>query len=86
MATCLEEQAVYGPYEPKVSAAARRNSCEWSSPGAWVDTEKVKTVLHFQDAVYMEVSCILPTDGMGIGWPVIGKSGEPVNQYHKPKT
>lgn len=83
----LRSNAVYGPYEPKVVLQQGETSVNGPHQGAWVDTEEGEDwFLHFQDAgVYGRIVHLQPMVWES-DWPVIGKYGEPVKQYHKPKT
>ena len=85
--TVLRSRNIYGPYERKV--VLERGSTPINGPhqGGWIHTRYGEDwFLHFQDKeAYGRVVHLNPVDWTS-GWPVMGKKGEPVTTYKKPKS
>ena len=77
----------YGPYEHKIVLAQGKTTVNGPHQGAWVHTTfNEDWFLHFQDKeAYGRVVHLQPVDWSS-GWPVMGKKGEPVLKYQKPKS
>ena len=77
----------YGPYEHKIVLAQGKTTVNGPHQGAWVHTAfNEDWFLHFQDKeAYGRVVHLQPVDWSS-GWPVMGKKGEPVLKYQKPKS
>ncbi len=77
----------YGPYEHKIVLAQGKTAVNGPHQGGWVHTKYGEDwFLHFQDKeCYGRVVHLQPVDWSS-GWPVMGKKGEPVLTYPKPKS
>ena len=82
----MRSKSPYGPYEHKVVLAQGKTSVNGPHQGAWVHTAFGEDwFLHFQDKeAYGRVVHLQPVDWSS-GWPIMGKKGEPVLTYKKPK-
>jgi beta-xylosidase len=76
----------YGPYEHKVVLAQGKTDINGPHQGGWVHTKYGEDwFLHFQDKeAYGRVVHLQPVDWSS-GWPIMGKNGEPVTTYQKPR-
>ena len=83
----MRSKSPYGPYESKVVLAQGKTAVNGPHQGAWVHTVFGEDwFIHFQDKeAYGRVCHLQPVDWSS-GWPVMGKNGEPVVTYRKPKT
>ena len=83
----MRSKSPYGPYEHKVVLAQCKSSVNGPHQGAWVHTAFGEDwFLHFQDKeAYGRVVHLQPVDWSS-GWPIMGKKGEPVLTYKKPKS
>ncbi len=83
----LRSKSPYGPYEHKVVLAQGKTNINGPHQGGWVHTKYGEDwFMHFQDkGAYGRVVHLNPVD-WSTGWPVMGKKGEPVNTYTKPKS
>jgi beta-xylosidase len=83
----MRSKSPYGPYEHKVVLAQGKTSVNGPHQGAWVHTAFGEDwFLHFQDKeAYGRVVHLQPVDWSS-GWPIMGKKGEPVLTYKKPKS
>lgn len=83
----MRSKSPYGPYEHKVVLAQGKTDINGPHQGAWVHTSLGEDwFLHFQDKeAYGRVVHLQPVD-WSTGWPIMGKKGEPVVTYRKPKT
>jgi len=83
----MRSKSPYGPYEHKVVLAQGKTSINGPHQGAWVHTKYGEDwFLHFQDKeAYGRVVHLQPVDWSS-GWPIMGKRGEPVSIYKKPKS
>ena len=83
----MRSKSPYGPYEHKVVLAQGKSSVNGPHQGAWVHTAFGEDwFLHFQDKeAYGRVVHLQPVDWSS-GWPIMGKKGEPVLTYKKPKS
>ena len=82
----MRSKSPYGPYEHKVVLAQGKTSINGPHQGGWVHTKYGEDwFVHFQDKeAYGRVVHLNPVD-WSTGWPVMGKKGEPVTTYQKPK-
>ena len=82
----MRSKSPYGPYEHKVVLAQGKTNINGPHQGAWVYTKYGEDwFLHFQDKeAYGRVVHLNPVD-WSTGWPIMGKKGEPVATYKKPK-
>ena len=83
----MRSKSPYGPYEHKIVLAQGKTTVNGPHQGAWVHTAfNEDWFLHFQDKeAYGRVVHLQPVDWSS-GWPVMGKKGEPVLKYQKPKS
>lgn len=83
----LRSKSPYGPYEHKVVLAQGKTKINGPHQGGWVHTKYGEDwFMHFQDkGAYGRVVHLNPVD-WSTGWPVMGKKGEPVTTYTKPKS
>ena len=82
----MRSKSPYGPYEHKVVLQQGKTNINGPHQGAWVHTKYGEDwFLHFQDKeAYGRVVHLNPVD-WSTGWPIMGKKGEPVTTYQKPK-
>ncbi|MBP3213050.1 MAG: glycoside hydrolase 43 family protein [Prevotella sp.] len=83
----MRSKSPYGPYESKTVLRQGKTPVNGPHQGGWVHTALGEDwFLHFQDkGPYGRVVHLQPVDWSS-GWPVMGKKGEPVLTYRKPKT
>ena len=83
----MRSKSPYGPYESKTVLRQGKTPVNGPHQGGWVHTALGEDwFLHFQDkGPYGRVVHLQPVD-WSCGWPVMGKKGEPVLTYRKPKT
>lgn len=83
----LRSKSPYGPYEHKVVLAQGKTNINGPHQGGWVHTKYGEDwFMHFQDkGAYGRVVHLNPVD-WSTGWPIMGKKGEPVTTYTKPKS
>lgn len=83
----MRSKSPYGPYEHKIVLAQGKTAVNGPHQGAWVHTKYGEDwFLHFQDKeAYGRVVHLQPVDWAS-GWPVMGRKGEPVLTYRKPKS
>ena len=83
----MRSKSPYGPYEHKVVLAQGKTPINGPHQGGWVHTVFGEDwFLHFQDKeAYGRVVHLQPVDWSS-GWPIMGKNGEPVITYRKPKS
>ena len=83
----MRSKSPFGPYEHKIVLAQGKTSVNGPHQGGWVHTNYGEDwCLHFQDKeAYGRVVHLQPVDWTS-GWPVMGKKGEPVITYQKPKS
>ena len=82
----IRAKSPYGPYEHKIVLAQGKTNVNGPHQGGWVHTKYGEDwFLHFQDKeCYGRVVHLQPVD-WSTGWPIMGKKGEPVITYKKPK-
>lgn len=82
----MRSKSPYGPYEHKIVLAQGKTSVNGPHQGGWIHTKYGEDwFLHFQDKeAYGRVVHLQPVD-WSTGWPIMGKKGEPVLTYKKPK-
>lgn len=82
----MRSKSPYGPYEHKVVLQQGKTHINGPHQGGWVHTKYGEDwFLHFQDKeAYGRVVHLNPVD-WSTGWPIMGKKGEPVTTYRKPK-
>ena len=82
----MRSKSPYGPYEAKKVLQQGKTAINGPHQGAWVHTKYGEDwFLHFQDKeAYGRVMHLNPVDWT-TGWPVMGRKGEPVATYQKPK-
>ncbi|MBO7115477.1 MAG: glycoside hydrolase 43 family protein [Prevotella sp.] len=82
----MRSKSPYGPYEHKVVLAQGKTDINGPHQGGWIHTKYGEDwFIHFQDKeVYGRVVHLNPVD-WSTGWPMMGKNGEPVTTYKKPK-
>ena len=82
----MRSKSPYGPYEHKIVLAQGKTAINGPHQGGWVHTKYGEDwFLHFQDKeAYGRVVHLQPVNWSS-GWPVMGKKGEPVTTYAKPK-
>ena len=82
----MRSKSPYGPYEHKIVLQQGKTNINGPHQGAWVHTKYGEDwFLHFQDKeAYGRVVHLNPVD-WSTGWPVMGKKGEPVTTFSKPK-
>ncbi len=83
----MRSKSPYGPYEHKIVLQQGKTNINGPHQGAWVHTKyNEDCFLHFQDKeAYGRVVHLNPVD-WSTGWPIMGKKGEPVTTYKKPKS
>ena len=83
----MRSKSPYGPYEHKIVLAQGKTNINGPHQGGWIHTKYGEDwFLHFQDKeAYGRVVHLNPVDWSS-GWPVMGKKGEPVTIYKKPKS
>ena len=83
----MRSKSPYGPYEHKIVLAQGKTNINGPHQGGWVHTKYGEDwFLHFQDKeAYGRVVHLQPVDWSS-GWPVMGKKGEPVTTYQKPRS
>ena len=83
----MRSKSPYGPYEHKTVLAQGKTKINGPHQGGWVHTKYGEDwFLHFQDKeAYGRVVHLQPVDWSS-GWPVMGRKGEPVVNYRKPKS
>ena len=83
----MRSKSPYGPYEHKNVLAQGKTNINGPHQGGWVHTKYGEDwFLHFQDKeAYGRVVHLNPVD-WSTGWPIMGKKGEPVTTYKKPKS
>ena len=83
----MRAKSPYGPYEHKIVLAQGKTAINGPHQGGWVHTKYGEDwFLHFQDKeAYGRVVHLNPVDWTS-GWPIMGKKGEPVTIYRKPKS
>ncbi len=83
----MRSKSPYGPYEHKIVLAQGKTNINGPHQGGWVHTKYGEDwFLHFQDKeAYGRVVHLNPVDWSS-GWPIMGKKGEPVTTFSKPKT
>ncbi len=82
----MRSKSPYGPYEHKIVLAQGKTTINGPHQGGWVHTKYGEDwFLHFQDKeAYGRVVHLNPVD-WSTGWPMMGRKGEPVSTYSKPK-
>ena len=82
----MRSKSPYGPYEHKTVLAQGKTDINGPHQGGWVHTKYNEDwFLHFQDKeAYGRVVHLQPVDWSS-GWPMMGKDGEPVTTYKKPR-
>ncbi len=82
----MRSKSPYGPYEYKTVLAQGKTDINGPHQGAWVHTKYGEDwFVHFQDKGALgRVLHLQPIDWSG-DWPVIGKNGEPVTTWQKPR-
>jgi len=83
----MRSKSPYGPYEHKIVLQQGKTAINGPHQGGWVHTKYGEDwFLHFQDKeAYGRVVHLNPVDWSS-GWPVMGKKGEPVTTYKKPRS
>ena len=83
----MRSKSPYGPYEHKIVLQQGKTAINGPHQGGWVHTKYGEDwFLHFQDKdAYGRVVHLQPVD-WSTGWPIMGKKGEPVVTYQKPKS
>ena len=83
----MRSKSPYGPYEHKIVLAQGKTKINGPHQGGWIHTKYGEDwFLHFQDKeAYGRVVHLNPVD-WSTGWPIMGKKGEPVSTYRKPKS
>ena len=83
----MRSKSPYGPYEHKVVLAQGKTDINGPHQGGWIHTKYGEDwFIHFQDKeAYGRVVHLNPVD-WSTGWPMMGKNGEPVTMYKKPKS
>ncbi|MBR1389313.1 MAG: glycoside hydrolase 43 family protein [Prevotella sp.] len=83
----MRSKSPYGPYEHKIVLAQGKTAINGPHQGGWIHTKYGEDwFLHFQDKeAYGRVVHLQPVDWTS-GWPIMGKKGEPVVTYKKPKS
>ena len=83
----MRSKSPYGPYEHKIVLAQGKTAINGPHQGGWVHTKYGEDwFLHFQDKeAYGRVVHLQPVD-WSTGWPIMGRKGEPVVTYQKPKS
>ena len=83
----MRAKSPYGPYEHKIVLEQGKTTVNGPHQGGWVHTKYGEDwFLHFQDKeCYGRVVHLQPVDWSS-GWPIMGKKGQPVITYKKPKS
>lgn len=83
----MRSRSPYGPYEWKRVMEQGNSSVNGPHQGAWVHTPYGEDwFLHFHDkGAYGRVVWLQPVDWSS-GWPIMGREGEPVLTWRKPKS
>jgi len=83
----MRSKSPYGPYEHKIVLQQGNTPINGPHQGGWVHTKYGEDwFVHFQDKeAYGRVVHLNPVDWSS-GWPVMGRKGEPVTTYRKPKS
>ncbi len=83
----MRSKSPYGPYEHKIVLAQGKTNINGPHQGGWVHTKYGEDwFVHFQDKeAYGRVVHLNPVD-WSTGWPIMGKKGEPVTTFKKPKS
>ncbi len=83
----MRSKSPYGPYEAKKVLWQGKTNVNGPHQGGWVHTKYGEDwFLHFQDKeCYGRVVHLQPVDWSS-GWPMMGKKGEPVTTFQKPKS
>ena len=83
----MRSKSPFGPYEHKVVLAQGKTAINGPHQGGWIHTKYGEDwFLHFQDKeAYGRVVHLQPVDWSN-GWPIMGKKGEPVVTYQKPRS
>lgn len=83
----MRSKSPYGPYEHQIVLAQGKTHINGPHQGGWVHTKYGEDwFLHFQDkGAYGRVVHLNPVD-WSTGWPVMGRKGEPVTTYQKPRS
>ncbi len=83
----MRSKSPYGPYEHKIVLAQGKTNINGPHQGGWIHTKYGEDwFVHFQDKeAYGRVVHLNPVD-WSTGWPIMGKKGEPVTTYKKPKS
>ena len=82
----MRSKSPYGPYEHKIVLVQVKTNINGPHQGGWIHTKYGEDwFIHFQDKeAYGRVVHLNPVD-WSTGWPIMGKKGEPVTTYRKPK-
>ncbi len=83
----MRSKSPYGPYEHKEVLNQGKTNVRGPHQGGWVHTQFGEDwFMHFEDrGVYGRVVHLQPVDWT-TGWPIMGRKGEPVSRYKKPKS
>lgn len=83
----MRSKSPYGPYESKIVLSQGKTHINGPHQGGWVHTKYGEDwFIHFQDKeAYGRVIHLNPVDWSS-GWPIMGKNGEPVSTYKKPRS
>ena len=83
----MRSKSPFGPYEHKTVLAQGKTNVNGPHQGGWVHTKYGEDwFLHFQDKeAYGRVVHLQPVDWSS-GWPIMGKKGDPVTTYKKPRS
>ncbi len=83
----MRSKSPYGPYESKTVLQQGKTNINGPHQGGWIHTSQGEDwFMHFQDkGPYGRVVHLQPVDWTS-GWPIMGKKGEPVLTFRKPKT
>ncbi len=83
----MRSKSPYGPYDAKKVLWQGETNINGPHQGGWVHTKYGEDwFLHFQDKeCYGRVVHLQPVD-WSTGWPMMGKKGEPVTTFQKPKS
>lgn len=83
----MRSKSPYGPYEWKRVMWQGKTDINGPHQGAWVHTAFGEDwFLHFNDkGAYGRVVYLQPVDWSS-GWPMMGKNGDPLMTWHKPKS
>ena len=83
----MRSKSPYGPYDHKIVLQQGKTAINGPHQGGWVHTKYGEDwFIHFQDKeAYGRVIHLNPVD-WSTGWPIMGKKGEPVVTYKKPRS